>query len=84
MRLPDGAPVTHLLLNENSTVTYVEKRSTPAYQCCGSGMFVPDPDFISILNPDLGSKATNEEGKKMSSSRFLLPYILQKSKFKKN
>jgi hypothetical protein len=38
------------------------------YQCCGSGMLIPDPDFLPI--PDLGSRnpdpktATKERGEK--------------------
>jgi hypothetical protein len=36
------------------------------FQCCGSGMFIPDPNFLSIPNP---TTATKEEEKK-------LPYVL--------
>jgi hypothetical protein len=25
-------------------------------QCCGSGMFIPDPDFYPSRIPDLGSR----------------------------
>jgi hypothetical protein len=37
----------------------------PFSQCCGSGMFIPDPDFYSsrILIPD-PKTATKERGKK--------------------
>jgi hypothetical protein len=39
-------------------------------QCCGSGMFIPDPDFYTFRIPDLGSRmpdpktATKERGEK--------------------
>ncbi len=39
-------------------------------QCCGSGMFIPDPDFYPSRIPDLGSRipdpktATKERGEK--------------------
>ncbi len=39
-------------------------------QCCGSGMFIPNPDFYPFLIPDLGSRipdpktATKERGEK--------------------
>jgi hypothetical protein len=37
-------------------------------QCCGSGMFIPYPDFYPFRIPDLGSriqkKATKERGEK--------------------
>jgi hypothetical protein len=39
-------------------------------QCCGSGMFIPDPDFYLFRIPDLGSRdpdpktATKERGEK--------------------
>jgi hypothetical protein len=26
------------------------------FQCCGSGMFIPDPDFYPSRIPDLGSR----------------------------
>ncbi len=29
-------------------------------QCCGSGMFIPDPDFYPSRIPDLGSKNSNK------------------------
>jgi hypothetical protein len=41
-----------------------------AIQCCGSRMFIPDPDFYPSWIPDLGSRipdlktATKERGKK--------------------
>ncbi len=34
-------------------------------QCCGSGMFIPDPDFYPSRIPDTGSKNSNKrEGRK--------------------
>ncbi len=32
----------------------------PQQQCCGSGMFIPDPDFYPSRIPDLGSKNSNK------------------------
>jgi hypothetical protein len=46
-------------------------------QCCGSGMFIPDPDFYPFWIPDLGSRipdpktATKERGIKMSNLFFV-------------
>ncbi len=36
-------------------------------QCCGSGMFIPDPDFYLSRIPNPGSKNSNkrEEGEKI-------------------
>ncbi len=31
-----------------------------AMQCCGSGMFIPDPDFYPTRVPDLGSKNSSK------------------------
>ncbi len=33
------------------------------YQCCGSGMFIPDPDFYPSRIPDLGSGIQKQEQK---------------------
>jgi hypothetical protein len=32
-------------------------------QCCGSGMFIPDPDFYPIRNPNLGSRIQKQQQK---------------------
>jgi hypothetical protein len=64
----------------------------PKIQCCGSGMFIPDPesrilgpDFYPFRIPDLGSwipypkTATKERGKKKNllSNLFLYPQTSQ-------
>jgi hypothetical protein len=33
--------------------------STHSHQCCGSGMFIPDPDFYPSRILDLGSRSKN-------------------------
>jgi hypothetical protein len=33
-------------------------------QCCGSGMFIPDPDFYPSLIPDLGSRIPKQQQKR--------------------
>jgi hypothetical protein len=33
-------------------------------QCCGSGMFIPDPDFYPSRIPDLGSRIQNQQQKR--------------------
>jgi hypothetical protein len=30
-------------------------------QCCGSGMFIPDPDFYPSRIPDLGSRIQKQQ-----------------------
>ncbi len=36
------------------------KKLISGKQCCGSGMFIPDPDFCPSRIPDLGSKNSNK------------------------
>jgi hypothetical protein len=38
---------------------YAEYRSQIGNQCCGSGMFIPDPDFYPSQIPDLGFRIQN-------------------------
>jgi hypothetical protein len=38
------------------------------FQCCGSGMFIPDPDFYPSRIPDLGSRIP-DPGSKNSNKR---------------
>jgi hypothetical protein len=33
-------------------------------QCCGSGMFIPDPDFYPSWIPDLGSRIQKQQQKR--------------------
>ena len=53
---------------------------SPAYQCCGSGMFIPDPDFYPSRIPDLGSKNGNkrERWKKIRCLTFLCSHKFHK------
>jgi hypothetical protein len=40
-----------------------DERGKPEQQCCGSGMFIPDPDFYPsrIPDPKTGTKERSEE-----------------------
>jgi len=62
-------------------------------QCCGSGMFIPDPDFYSFRIPDLESRisdpgsripdakiATKERGEK----NFVIPFYIASNVTKLN
>ncbi len=51
-------------------------------QCCGSRMFIPDPDFLPILDPgfqipDLGYKNSNKRGG--GRKFFVLPFLVAKN-----
>jgi hypothetical protein len=48
----------------HQTVAITEGGRNTYSQCCGSEIFIPDPDFYSSQIPDPGSKttATKEEG----------------------
>ncbi len=50
------------------------------YQCCGSGMFIPDPGSWFLPTPDPGSKNSNrrEEGKKICCHTFLCSHKFHK------
>ena len=43
-------------------VTGNEYKFVVKNQCCGSGMFIPDPDFYPSRIPDLGSNNNNRRG----------------------
>jgi hypothetical protein len=49
-------------------------------QCCGSGMFIPDPDFYPSRIPDLGSKNRKKKGR---GEKNLLSYLFLYHKFHK-
>jgi hypothetical protein len=50
----------------------------PLTQCCGSGMFIPDPDFYPSRIPDLESKNSNKRGEQnLLSYHFLQPLLGQ-------
>ncbi len=50
------------------------------YQCCGSGMFIPDPDFYPSRIPDPKS-ATKERGKKICCHTFLCSHKFHKIEY---
>ncbi len=39
-------------------------RAETLIQCCGSGMFIPDPDFYPFMIPDLGSRIQKQQQKR--------------------
>jgi hypothetical protein len=43
-------------------------------QCCGSGMFIPDPEFYPSRIPDLGSRIQRQQQKK-GVKKNVLSYI---------
>ncbi len=56
------------------------KKFWPLFQCCGSGMFIPDPDFYPSRISDPGSKNSNKgEGwKKICCHNFLCSHKFHK------
>ncbi len=48
----------HLLTKPRPVHALQHTDRQPIFQCCGSGMFIPDPDFLLI--PDPGSKNLNK------------------------
>ncbi len=55
--------VTQIRCNSNGEKTAVK------YQCCGSGMFITDPDFYPSWIPDPGSRIS-DPGSKNSNKEF--------------
>jgi hypothetical protein len=51
---------------------YKYDTSVLTYQCCGSGMFIPDPDFLPTPDPD-PKTSTKERGE----NKFFVPQISQ-------
>ncbi len=41
-------------------------------QCCGSGMFIPDPDFYPSWIPDLGSRIQKHQQKRWVKKKFVI------------
>ncbi len=41
-------------------------------QCCGSGMFIPDPDFYPSRIPDLGSRIQKQQEKRGVKKKFVV------------
>ncbi len=52
--------VADFMLNQRSSCL-VRRWTEP--QCCGSGMFIPDPNFLSILDPGSINSTKREVGK---------------------
>jgi hypothetical protein len=48
--------------------------------CCGSGMFIPDPDFYPFRIPDLGSRNSN---KREGSKKFVVNPFFVATNFRK-
>jgi hypothetical protein len=71
----DEGGVCRVLANEYNCAHHVAYAYT-VQQCCGSGMFIPDPDFYPSMIPDLRSRIQKQEQKrevkkKLLSYRFL-------------
>jgi hypothetical protein len=50
------------------------KKSYATYgQCCGSGMFIPDPAFLVIPDPGSGSRILHEKREVQNKFNFFLP-----------
>ncbi len=70
---------TTLLSSRSSTCTWPSMPTSTGtfFQCCGSGMFIPDPDFYPSRIPDLKTTTTERGGKNLLSYLFLLLQISQ-------
>jgi hypothetical protein len=74
-------PCTCLANTVREVATNLNKNGDEINQFCGSGMFIPDPDFLPV--PDPGSRipapktATKERGDKKFVNPFLQPQISQ-------
>ncbi len=66
----------HQLLATRGALCQPEKHQT-YIKCCGSGMFIPDPDFLPSRFPDPTTTRTKKRGK------FFLYYFLLRHKFHK-
>jgi hypothetical protein len=45
-------------------VPFGAQKTRDFQQCCGSGMFIPDPDFYPSRIPDLGSRIQKKQQKR--------------------
>ncbi len=54
-----------------------KKINRESFQCCGSGMFIPDPDFYPSRIPDLGSRIPDQTTarKEEEQNFFVLPFF---------
>ncbi len=53
------------------------------FQCCESGMFIPDPDFYASRIPDLGSLIQKQQQKR-GVEKNLLSYLFMYSQISQN
>jgi hypothetical protein len=71
--LPFGIHRSHSIIPEGFGFYYY------LFQCCGSGMFIPDPDFYPSGIPDPGSKNRNKrEGEKNCCHTFFCSHRFHK------
>ncbi len=59
-----GYPVSKIRIKLVSDPDHESKN-----QCCGSGMFIPDPDFYLSRNPNLGSQIQKQQQKRESEKK---------------
>jgi hypothetical protein len=54
-------------------------------QCCGSGMFIPDPDFYPSRIPDLGSRIPDPKtgSKERGEKKFFVKHFFVATNFTK-
>jgi hypothetical protein len=75
---PDPGVENSLPCNlEKSTRTFLKTITFIFIQCCGSGMFIPDPDFFPSRIPD-PKTATKERGEKKNCHTFLCSHKFHK------
>jgi hypothetical protein len=53
--------INHFILK---ALDFMGKKERFCWQCCGSGMFIPDPDFYPSRIPDLGSRMQKQQQKR--------------------
>jgi hypothetical protein len=57
------------------TIEYIIR--TKGNQCCGSGMFIPDPDFYPSWIPDLGSRNQKQQQQRwMKKKIVVIPFFV--------
>jgi hypothetical protein len=48
----------------------------PDWQCCGSGMFIPDPDFYPSRITDLGSRIQKQQQERGENKFVVIPFYV--------
>jgi hypothetical protein len=69
------------VLQKMLTTDMLEKSS--GRQCCGSGMFIPDPDFYPSRIPDLGSRIQKQQEKRGLENKFFHTFFFVAPNFTK-